>query len=83
MVACESEGSKVLPCLHKPRLEEAEQYYELSSSPHPLSLPSLGVLAPLKMAWFERIWGERRDFIKAVDQTICTSWYDWGVAMAE
>jgi hypothetical protein len=26
-----------------------------------------------KMAWFERSWGERRDWIEAIEQTICTS----------
>lgn len=55
--------------------KKLNKYYELSdtSPAYPLSV----FLHPShKMAWFERSWGERRDWIEAVEQTICTSWND-------
>lgn len=47
-------------------LSDASPAYRLSVFLHPSH----------KMAWFERNWGERRDWIKAVEETISTSWSD-------
>jgi hypothetical protein len=55
--------------------KKLNKYYELSDS-SPAYRLSVFLHPSHKMAWFERNWGERRDWIKAVDETICTSWND-------
>lgn len=48
------------------KLSDSSPAYRLSVFLHPSH----------KMAWFERNWGERRDWIEAVDETVSTSWND-------
>jgi len=55
--------------------KKLNKYYELSDT-SPAYRLSVFLHPSHKMARFERSWGERRDWIEAVEQTICTSWND-------
>ncbi|KAM0708529.1 hypothetical protein Q7P35_005181 [Cladosporium inversicolor] len=55
--------------------KKLNKYYELSDA-SPAYRLSVFLHLSHKMAWFERNWGERRDWIRAVEETICTSWGD-------
>jgi hypothetical protein len=55
--------------------KKLNKYYELSDA-SPAYRLSVFLHPSHKMAWFERNWGERRDWIRAVEEMICTSWGD-------
>jgi hypothetical protein len=55
--------------------KKLNKYYELSDT-SPAYRLSVFLHPSHKMAWFERSWGERRGWIKAVEQTISASWND-------
>jgi hypothetical protein len=55
--------------------KKLNKYYELSDT-SPAYRLSVFLHPSHKMAWFERNWGERRDWMKAVEETICISWND-------
>ena len=55
--------------------KKLNKYYELSDG-CPAYCLSVFLHPSHKMAWFERNWSERRDWIQSVDQTIGASWND-------
>jgi hypothetical protein len=53
--------------------KKLNKYYELSDS-SPAYCLAVFLHPSHKMAWFEKNWGDRHDWVKAVNQTISTAW---------
>ena len=55
--------------------KKLNRYYELSDS-SPAYRFAVFLQSSHKLAWFERNWGDRKDWMKAVEQTINIAWSD-------